>query len=67
MFKSDFLRKPADRGRRGFMKVILGTSHYVILVTYDHNRKNPTGKNFAPKIGQPEILVTYEDFEDFKM
>ena len=49
------------------MKVILGTSHYVILVTYDHNRKNPTGKNFAPKIGQPEILVTYEDFEDFKM
>ena len=49
------------------MKVILGISHYVILVRYDHNRKKPAGKNFAAKIGRPEILITYEDFEDFKM
>ena len=48
------------------MKLILGTSHYVILVRYDDKRKNPAGKNFAPKIGRPKILVTYGDFEDLK-
>ena len=51
------------------MKDGLATSHYVILVRYDHKRKTLAGKNVAPKIGRPEILVTltYEDFEDFKM
>ena len=33
------------------MKVILGTSHYVVLVRYDHNRKKPTGKILCPKLG----------------
>ena len=40
------------------MKDGLATSHYVILVRYDHKRKTLAGKNFAPKIGRAENLVT---------
>ena len=49
------------------MKVGLGTSHYVILVRYDHKIKTPAGKNFAPKIGQAENLVTYGISEPMKI
>ena len=61
-----FSLRPLCRDQRhwGFVKIGLGTSHYVILVVYDHKWKTPAGKFWAAKIGRSNNLVTYyEDFE----